>query len=100
MELSKFMGDSARPFAIYAIALATAASILKLAWMIEDPAQAAVFIGTVLAGFGALYGVKSWENAKTKGQEAEVAKAEAKAKAAEAVVADPDELPAADRVRA
>lgn len=74
--IKTFIGDLARPFAIIVTSLGAAISTVTIAIRTEDVdlTAASIFIGAVFAGVGALYGVKSWEVAKTNAANAEVAK--------------------------
>lgn len=78
--IKAFIGDLARPFAIYVTSLAAAIATVRIATAVSgdklDFSAAAIFIAAVFAGVGALYGVKSWEVAKGKAADAEVAKAQ------------------------
>jgi hypothetical protein len=55
------VGDLARPFAIWSSSGAAAIATVRIAWAGEDFSGAAIFIGAVWAGVGALYASKSWE---------------------------------------
>jgi hypothetical protein len=63
-EWKSFIADLARPFAIYvtsaAAAVATVTITMRIATM--DFSGAAIFVGAVFSGVGALYGLKAWEN--------------------------------------
>lgn len=69
-----FIGDMARPFAIYVTAASAAITPIVLAVRIDamkiDLTGAGIFIGAIFAGLGALYGAKAWENAKIGAQNA------------------------------
>ena len=67
-----FIGDLARPFAIYVTSAAAAIATVLVAFRTEDGADAALLLAAAFAGVGALYGAKSWEVAKTGKQAAEV----------------------------
>lgn len=76
-----FIGDLARPFSI--IATSASAAIVPVVVAARaaperlDLTAAALFVGAVYAGVGALYWGKAWEVAKTNGQAAEVEKVRA-----------------------
>lgn len=59
-----FIADLARPFAIYVTSgSASISTVLIAGRMINmDFSSAAIFIGAVYSGVGALYGLKAWEN--------------------------------------
>ena len=78
-QVKSFIGDLARPFAIYATSGAAAVASVKIAWAITDANGGAIYIGAVFVGLGALYGAKPWENSSQAKQTAtiEVAKANA-----------------------
>lgn len=63
--LKSFIGDLARPFAIWWTSGAAGVAVVRLARPDTDLSGAAVYIGAVLAGVAALYGAKAWENTKT-----------------------------------
>lgn len=71
-ELKHFIGDLARPFAIIATSLSASIATVVIAYKVDAFEGAAIFIGAVFAGVGALYGAKAWENAKTGKHSAEV----------------------------
>lgn len=78
-----FIGNIARPFSIIWISLCAGIAMIILAWKLDDPVQAAVFIGAVFAtGLTPLYLGKAWENSKTGKQaaEVEIAKAQSETK--------------------
>lgn len=77
--IKSFIGDLARPFAIYAVAFATARAIVIIAKKVGTLAEGAIYITAVLAGLAAIYGAKAWENAKAGKQAAEVEIAKANA---------------------
>jgi hypothetical protein len=74
-QLQAFIGEVARPFAIIATSASVAAATVLVALHVTTAEGGALVLGTVYAGVGALYGVKSWEKAKVGGQAAEVEKA-------------------------
>lgn len=78
-QVKSFLGDLARPFAIYVTSGAAAAATIRIAWNIDTGEAGAIFIGAVFAGVGALYGVRSWEKVKTEGHTAVVEKAKVEA---------------------
>jgi hypothetical protein len=59
-DAAAFIGEVARPFAIIAISTGAAVSIVRLSDRL-GAGEAAIFIGAVLAGLGALYWGKAWE---------------------------------------
>jgi hypothetical protein len=60
-----FIGDLARPFAIISTSLAASIASVVVALKIgPDAAAAAIFIGAVFTGVGAIYTAKSWEMAQ------------------------------------
>ncbi len=67
-RIKGFIGDMARPFAIYVTSASAAATPLILAARVDvtkiDLTGAGVLMGAIFAGVGALYGAKAWENAK------------------------------------
>lgn len=91
-RVKAFIGDLARPFAIYVTSAAAAWATVSLSARVNSP-EAAVFIGAVLAGVGAIYWGKSWENAKAGKQAAEVQVARA-----ENPQTDTGELPPSQRI--
>lgn len=70
--IKTFIGDLARPFAIYATSLAAGVGIVRVAWVVENGNDGAIYLGAVAVLVGGIYGFKSWENAKTGKQTAEV----------------------------
>jgi len=64
--LKSFIGELARPFAIYVTSAAAAAATVKIAWTIanktDDFSAAAIFITAIFGGLAGLYGFKAWEN--------------------------------------
>lgn len=67
-KVKGFVGDLARPFAIYVTsggaATATVIFAVRVAKDKIDLSSAAIFMGAVFTGVGALYVGKAWENAK------------------------------------
>jgi len=72
-----FIGETARPFAIFVTASATGAAIVILAYKVSGP-EAAVFLGAAFLGLGTLYGVKGVEGIFKTKADAEVQKEVAK----------------------
>lgn len=70
--IKAFIGDLARPFAIYVTSAAAAIATVLVAFRTENGTDASILLAAVFAGVGALYGAKSWEVAKTGKQAAEV----------------------------
>ena len=70
--LKAFIGDLARPFAIYVTSAAASVATVMVAARTQDGNDAAFLIGAVFVGVGGLYGAKAWEVAKTGKQAAEV----------------------------
>ena len=66
------MGDLARPFAIISSSYAASHATIVIAYKVNSFSEAAIFIGAVFAGVGALYGAKAWEVARTGKQAADV----------------------------
>jgi len=71
-QAKAFIGDLARPFAIIVTSGSAAVSGVVIATKVESFEGAAIFIGAIYAGVGALFGAKAWENAKTGRQAADV----------------------------
>ncbi len=67
--VKSFIGDLARPFAIYVTSGAASIATVMVAFRTENGTDAALLIGAVYAGLGALYAARAWENTKT-GQQA------------------------------
>lgn len=59
-DCAAFVGEIARPFAIISTSFAASKATLMLAAKVNSP-EAAVFLGAVFMGVGALYGAKAWE---------------------------------------
>jgi hypothetical protein len=108
-RVDKFKGivaDLARPFAIISTAAASSWAIVVIAYQVHSGESGAIFIAAVMTGLGALYGAKSWENAKAGAHSAEVEKVRATQSPPPVSAlqpADPlqpadGELPAAERV--
>lgn len=64
--LAEFLGDVARPFSIITTSFAASYAIISIAHRVMGFGEGAAFIGVVLAGVGALYWGKAWENTKGK----------------------------------
>lgn len=77
-RVKSFIGDLARPFAIYATSAAAAVGIVRVAWVVENGNDGAIYLGSVAVLVGGIYGFKSWEIAKAGKQSAEVEIAKAK----------------------
>ena len=80
-RVKAFIGDLARPFAIYATTGAAAVGIVRGAWVVENGHAGAIYLGAVAVLVGGIYGFKSWEQIKTGKQGAEVEIAKAKSEA-------------------
>lgn len=82
-KVKAFIGDLARPFILISAALASSYAVARIAGAIADALKvghgsfegAAIFIGTVLAGVGAIYIGKSVEVANIAKHDSEVKKA-------------------------
>ncbi len=70
-----FIGDLARPAAIWMTSGATAFAIVQLSIQAKDLSAGAIFVGALFAGLGALSASKTYENVKQAQATAEVAKA-------------------------
>lgn len=82
-DLAAFIGEIARPGAILMAAFAAMHSTITIATKIASAQQvsgsdAALFVGAVFAGLGALYGVKGWEKVVQARGDADVRKEQAK----------------------
>lgn len=75
-DIAAFAGEMARPFAIIVISASAGRAIVILAHKL-GAGEAALYIGAVLAGLGALYGAKAWEKVAQIRGDAAVKKAEA-----------------------
>lgn len=71
-QIKAFVGDLARPFAIISTSYAASHATIVIAYKVGSFSEAAIFIGAVFAGVGALYGAKAWEVARTGKQAADV----------------------------
>lgn len=75
--IKNFIGDLARPFAIYVLSLAGAIAIVRIAWAlaarVDSWEGAAIFIAAVAAFVGGIFGAKAWEVTRTGKQAADVA---------------------------
>lgn len=76
-RIKTFVGDLARPFAIIATSGGAAWATVVVSYRVENGNDAAILMGAVFAGVGALYIGKAWEVAKTGKQAAEVQIAQA-----------------------
>lgn len=77
-RVATFLGDVARPIGIITTSVGASIGTVIIAVKINpDAAAAAIFIGAVFAGVGALFGAKAWENSQAGKHSAtvEVAKA-------------------------
>ena len=76
-SVKAFIGDLARPFAIISTSYAASHATVVIAYKVSSFSEAAIFIGAVFAGVGALFGAKAWENARAgkHATEIEIAKA-------------------------
>lgn len=70
--VKSFIGDLARPFAIYVTSGAAAIATVMVAARTENGNDGAILMGAVFTGVGALFIGKAWEVAKTGKQAAEV----------------------------
>lgn len=76
-RISWFMGETARPYSLFAAA--SSALVATILTAIYNPnAEGALFVAACWAGVGGLYHSKSWEEQKKTGQAAsvEIAKAQ------------------------
>lgn len=89
------VGDLARPFAIISSSASAAIATVVIAFKVDGFDGAALFIGAVYAGVGALYGAKAMEIAAVRKRESEVEVAKVSARPA----ADDGELPADQRLK-
>lgn len=71
-QIKGFVGDLARPFAIISTSYAASHATVVIAYKVSSFSEAAIFIGAVFAGVGALFGAKAWENARAGKQAADV----------------------------
>ena len=77
-KIKGFIGDLARPFAIYVTSSAAAAATVIIALKNDDGfSAAAIFIGAVYAGVGTQFIGRAWENAQVAKQSANVQVAQA-----------------------
>lgn len=77
-RIKVFIGDLARPFAIISTSFAASWASIVTAYRVSDGSDAAVLMGAIFAGVGALYLGKAWEVAKVAKSDAEVKIAETK----------------------
>lgn len=75
MGWKETVADLARPFTLYSLSGASAYAIAKIAHDCTDLNAGAVYTAALLAGVGALYWGKAWENQKVSAHTAEVEKA-------------------------
>lgn len=69
------VGDLARPFAIYSTSIAASIAIVRVAWVVENGNDGAIFLGAVTVLVGGICGFKAWENVKAGQQASDVEKA-------------------------
>ena len=62
--IKAFVGDLARPFALYCLGIGTAGATVIGAMKCEDGTQAALVIGAAGAVLAGMYGVKEWGNTR------------------------------------
>ncbi|MFZ2252634.1 MAG: hypothetical protein WAW13_00500 [Minisyncoccia bacterium] len=74
-KVKAFIGDLARPFAMYVLSGATAVSIVIVALRVENGNDGAIFLGAAGVLVGGMFGFKAWENNTAAKQATEVAKA-------------------------
>lgn len=72
-----FIGDLARPFAIYVLAYAAMRAIIIVARKVENGNDGAIFLGAVGVLVTGIYLGKAWENVKTSKHAADVETAKA-----------------------
>lgn len=70
--IKAFIGDLARPFAIYVTSTAAAVGIVRVAWMVDNGNDGAIYLGAVTVLVGGIYGFKVLENIKAGKQAADV----------------------------
>ncbi len=75
--IKAFIGDLARPFAIYSTSIAASIGIVRVAWVVENGNDGAIYLGAVTVLVGGIFGFKAWENVRAGKQasEVEIAKA-------------------------
>lgn len=118
-KVKAFIGDLARPFILYSAALTSSYAVARVAGAIADALKlghgsfegAAIFIGAVLGGVGAIYIGKSFEVASVAKHEAAVKTAAVQAAPPTSTVtmtppadltitpADDGELPESERIK-
>lgn len=76
-KFTKHVSDLARPFTLYSLSGSSAYSIAIIAQGGHDLSAGAVFAGALLAGVGALYWGKAWENRGISAHSADVEKVRA-----------------------
>lgn len=62
--VKSFIGDLARPFAIYSTSLAASVATIVVAFKVEDGNDGAIALGAVGVLVLGIYGAKAWEVAK------------------------------------
>lgn len=67
-----FIGNVARPFAIISTSFSAAWASIVVSYRVENGNDAAILMGAIFAGVGALYGFKAWERRKESEKAAEV----------------------------
>lgn len=67
-----FIGDLARPFAIYSTSVAASIGIVRVAWVVENGNDGAIYLGAVTVLVGGIFGFKAWENVRAGKQAADV----------------------------
>jgi len=85
-QFKAFVGDLARPYAIWAGATSASVATVIVALKVDGFEAAGIFIGAAWAGVGALYGAKAFEVAAVRKRDSEVEVAK--------VAARPDPSPA------
>lgn len=70
--MKETIADLARPFAIYVSSAGASIATVVIAFKVTGFAEAALFIGAVFTGVGALYGARAWENSQVSKHSAEV----------------------------
>lgn len=61
-----FIGDLARPFALYALGIGTCAAVIIAAMKCENGTEGSLVVGAAGLILGGMYGVKEWGNTKQK----------------------------------
>ncbi len=70
--VKSFIADLARPFAIYVSSAGAGIATVVIAFKVTSFAEAALFMGAVFTGLGALFAARSWENSQTEKHAASV----------------------------